>query len=401
MSLIIDTVETFVVRIPTRSDFRWNGLERPLGEVFVVRVRSGELVGYGETVPLPDWGGPSGAPFGETPQIDELVVHELMAPHVVGGDGEVIGDLLDSAGASVIGYPYALGALDVALYDLLARSRGVPVYELLGGLHQSRIPIAHMIGLMSPESAEEEARAAVAEGCRAFQIKGGQDAQRDVDLVARLRAQLPDDVLLRLDANCGYGDAKSGARIVGDLAGAGVDLVEQPVGSFDALCRITESSPIPIVVDELCWSPSDALAVVSARAADAISVYVAKSAGLRGANDVARIAAAAGMPHDLNGSLEGGIGNAASLHVAAATQAKLLPSVIPINGPAHDLPTRVFGRYFVDDLITARMTVVDGAIELGNAPGLGFEVDEEKLDALTVSRRTTEKRAEPAGAGAR
>lgn len=389
MTLTVDSVETFIVRIPTRTDFRWNGLERPLGEVFVVRVHSGALVGYGETVPLPDWGGPSGAPFGETAQIDELVIHDLMAPQIVGRSADELGAILDRAGSAVIGYPYALGALDVALHDLVARGRGIPVYELLGGLHQAAIPIAHMIGLMPIEEAEQEVERSLSEGARAFQIKGGQDPRRDIALVRRLRVLAGDDVSLRVDANCGYGDWKQGVTVVRDLAEAGVDLVEQPVGTIDGLRRVTELSEVPIVADELCWSPADALSVVADGAADALSIYVAKAAGMRGAAAIARISAAAGLPHDLNGSLEAGIGNAASLHVAAASNAVLLPCVLPINGPEHDLPSQVFGRYFVDDLITNGFELADGAVMLGSEPGLGIEVDDEKLDALTVSRRVT------------
>src|SRR5581483_592822 len=91
MTVIIDQIDTFTVRLPTRADFRWNGLDRPLGEVFIVRVTSGSVVGWGETVPLPDWGGPNGAPFGETPQIDEIVVHDLVAPTVLGQDATELG----------------------------------------------------------------------------------------------------------------------------------------------------------------------------------------------------------------------------------------------------------------------------------------------------------------------
>ncbi|MCD6727403.1 MAG: hypothetical protein LT070_09215 [Solirubrobacteraceae bacterium] len=389
MTLPIDTIETFTVRLPTRTDFRWNGLERPLGEVFVVRVGSGSLVGYGETVPLPDWGGPSGAPFGETPSIDELVIHELVAPQVLGQDAERLGPVLARTASGVIGYPYALGALDVALHDLLARSRGIPVYELLGGLRRSAIPIAHMIGLMATDAAEREAAKALEEGCRAFQIKGGQDVERDVDLVARLRALAGPGVSLRLDANCGYGPWKRGLDAVLRLADAGVDLVEQPASTVDGLRRITERSSVAIVADELCWSPADALALAADRSADALSVYVAKAGGLAPAAAITRIAAAAGMPHDLNGSLEAGIGNAASLHVAAASDAELLPCVVPINGPAHDLPSAIFGRYFTDDVVASAFELVDGAVVLGDEPGLGIEVDEEKLGRLSVAHRTT------------
>jgi L-alanine-DL-glutamate epimerase-like enolase superfamily enzyme len=389
MSLPIESIETLVVQLPTRADFRWNGLSRPLGEVLVVRVRSGSMVGYGETVPLPDWGGPEGAPFGETPRIGEVVLHELVAPSLIGLDAERPGAQRAAARRAVIGYPYALAALDIALHDIRARNRGVPVYDLLGGRCRDSVPIAHMIGLMSLEAAHEEAVGALAEGCRAFQVKGGQDVRRDVELIERLRSLAGPDVSLRLDANCGYGDWKSAAAATRALADAGADLVEQPVGDHDALSRVTEASRIPIVADEACWSPQDALRLVRDRAADAFSIYVAKSGGFAEAMSVARIAAAAGLPHDLNGSLEAGIGNAASLQVAAASEATLLPSVLPINGPAHDLPTGTLGRYFVDDVVTEGMTVRDGAVVVSDAPGLGVDVDTEKLEAMSIRRRIT------------
>jgi L-alanine-DL-glutamate epimerase-like enolase superfamily enzyme len=387
MTLPVDRIETFVVRIGTRADFRWNGLERPLGEVFVVRVTSGSLVGYGETVPLPDWGGPSGAPFGETPRIDAVVVHELAGPVLLGRDATELSRRRAEIRAAVIGYPYALGALDIALHDLVARNAGVPMYELLGGRHREAVPIAHMIGLMGADEAEVEAAQALGEGCLAFQVKGGQDAERDVRLIARLRELAGPEVVLRLDANCGYGGWKSGLEAVHALEDAGVTLVEQPVGGLDDLRRVTQGARVPIVADELCWSPADALRLLDDRAADALSIYVAKAAGIAGATTVARIAAAASLPHDLNGSLEAGIGNAASLQVAMASEAELLPCVIPINGPADDLPSRIFGRYFVDDVVGAGFGLRDGSVVLGDGPGLGIDVDEEKLQRLTVAHR--------------
>ena len=390
MSLPIESIETFVVRIATRADFRWNGLARPLGEVFVVRVTSGEHVGYGETVPLPDWGGPSGVPFGESPQIDEVVIHELVAPVILGRDAAEIGRRRAEIHAAILGYPYAIGALDIALHDLKARALGVPIYELLGGRRRDAVSIAHMIGLMSIDEALTEAEGALAEGCIAFQVKGGPDGDRDVELVGRLRELAGPDVALRLDANCGYGDWKRGLSTVRRLADAGATLVEQPVGGFDDLCRITELAPVAIVADELCWSPADALRLVERSAVDALSVYVAKAGGLSEAATVGRVAAAARLPHDLNGSLEAGIGNAASLQVALATEATLLPCVIPVNGPANDLPSKVLGRYFVDDVIADAFVLHDGCVRPSDEPGLGIEVDVDKLERFTISRRESE-----------
>jgi hypothetical protein len=62
-----------------------------------------------------------------------------------------------------------------------------------------------------------------------------------------------------------------------------------------------------------------------------------------------------------------------SLQVAVASDAKLLPCVLPINGPASALPTKTFGRYFMDDVIVDPLKVEDGAVVVSDKPGLGIE----------------------------
>ena len=116
------------------------------------------------------------------------------------------------------------------------------------------------------------------------------------------------------------------------------------------------------MADEACWTPSDALEIVARRAADALSVYVGKAGGIARARDVCGIARAAGLPHDLNGALELGIGNAANLHVALASPAELLPCVIPVNSPAGAYPTATAGRYFTDDVVVEPFAYRDGAL---------------------------------------
>lgn len=389
MSLPLETVDTFVVRLPTRRDFRWSGLDRPLGETMVVKVTSGEFSGYGETVPLPDWSGPHDSPFGETPEIDEVVLHTLVAPRIVGHDAASPASLRARARAAVHGYPYAKAALDIAVHDLVGRAKGVPVFDLLGGRRRREVVIAHMLGLGSVDHAEQEARDALDEGCRAFQVKGGQDADHDVELIRRLRAVGGSGVTLRVDANCGYRTPKAAIAAVRALAEAGADMVEQPVADLADLRRVTESTPIPIIADEACWTASDAVAAIRHDAVDALSVYVAKAGGIAGAAAVTQVAAAAGLPHDLNGSLEAGVGNLASLHVAVSSDADLLPSVLPVSGPAGDLPTRTFGRYFLDDVIATCMKVDGGSVLLDDSPGLGVDVDETKLASMSIRHRRT------------
>jgi muconate cycloisomerase len=174
------------------------------------------------------------------------------------------------------------------------------------------------------------------------------------------------------------------------LADAGVDLVEQPVLGLDKLERVHASAEVPLMADEACWTPTDALTLAGRGSVDALSIYVGKAGGLARAREMASIARAANLPHDLNGALELGIGNAANLHLAAASPARLLPCVVPINAPAEQLTTKTAGRYFDDDVVVAPFPHADGDLLVGDEPGLGVEVDVDKVEHYCVKRASSD-----------
>jgi L-alanine-DL-glutamate epimerase-like enolase superfamily enzyme len=236
-----------------------------------------------------------------------------------------------------------------------------------------------MIGLMNELEAAEEGVAAVADGVRALQIKGGVDAERDVRLVRTLRRELGPGVVLRLDANQGYGHAKRARIVVDQLVDAGVDMVEQPTTGLDYLAEVTAHARVPIIADESCWDVADALEVVHRRAADCISIYLAKAGGFVGARAVAAVAESQRVPCDINGSIESAIGNAANTHFVLAHAAVSLASVIPISAPGGAHPYKVAGRYYEDDVISEAFAVEEGALLPLNRPGLGIEIDEARL----------------------
>jgi muconate cycloisomerase len=250
-----------------------------------------------------------------------------------------------------------------------------------------------MLGLMPDDEALAEGRAAVADGVRALQVKGGQDVERDVRLIAGLRQALGAGVVLRLDANGGYAGRTRALHALAALAEAGADYVEQPLLGLANLEVAHSQSPVPVIADEACWTPTDALELVGRRAVDALSVYVGKAGGMARAREICTIARAAGLPHDLNGALELGIGNAANLHVALSSPAELLPSVIPINAPAGALVTTTAGRYFDDDVVTSPFAYSDGSLLSNELPGLGIEVDREKVEHYCVERHESTRAA--------
>ena len=374
------SVEAIPFSLPVRREFRWNGLQQGLGQFVLVRITADSgLVGYGEAVPLPDWGGDFGRRAGETRSTVISIVNSLLCPALLGSDPCALSEAIAAMERVVVGHTYAKCAVEMALHDLWGKSLGQPLYRLLGGAVRDAVPIAHMVGLMGQEEAVAEAVGAVTDGVRALQIKGGEDGERDVALIRELRRRLGPGVLLRLDANQGYATAKRALNVLSNFLPGELDYIEQPARGLDQMSMVRRELRIPVVADESCWTPRDALEVVQREAADCISIYLAKAGGFREANAVASIAQAAQLPCDVNGSIESGIGNAANIHFAMSTPAVTLPAVIPVSAPAGRHPCRIGGNYFEDDIITKAFAFRDGKVFAPEGPGLGIEINEEKL----------------------
>jgi len=376
----IQSIEASAFRLPSRRSFKWAGLNVELGHFVLVRIRTDAgLTGYGEATPLADWGGDFGRHCGETPATVISMVNDIFAPALCGTDPTAVTSARQIMDRLVVGNPYAKCAIDIALHDLWGKSLGQPIYRLLGGKVRDCVPVAHMIGLMPEKEAVDEGIAALADGVHALQIKGGVDAERDIRLVRTLRREVAAGVTLRLDANQGFGHAKRAREVVQRLVDAGVDLIEQPTVGLAYLAEVTAHARVPIIADESCWDVADALEVVQRRAADCLSIYLAKAGGFVGARAVAAVAEAQCMPCDINGSIESAIGNAANTHFVLAHPAVSMACVIPINAPSGAHPYVAAGRYYEDDVIRQAFEVRDGAILPLDRPGLGIEVDEARL----------------------
>lgn len=376
----ITTIEAFPFRLPTRRNFSWASLQVPLGGfVFVEVFTDAGLSGIGEATPLPDWGGDNGCHGGETQGTVIDIIRSTIAPALVGTDPTQVEQAHARMDKVVRGNSYARCAVDIALHDLWGKALGQPLYRLLGGEVRDRAMIAHMIGIMPTDEAVAEATSAVADGIRAFQIKGGRDPEADIRTVHAIRAAVGPDVFLRLDANQGYGRAKTALRILARMDGM-LNMVEQPVRDLAELAELRMRTDIAVIADESCWDEYDALALVKARAADAVSIYLAKAGGIARARRVAAIADAAGLPCDVNGSIESAIGTAANMHFAISSPAVTLACVNTVTAPAGKMTNTTGGNYYLDDLVDEAFPYADGGLRPPEGPGLGLTINRSKLD---------------------
>jgi len=376
----ITKIETIPIRLPTRRVHQWANLTTPIGVYVIIKLYTDDgLVGLGEAPVLKDWGGDHGKYFGETPQTTAHIIHDILAPALKDQDPrrfENIHALMDKA---VKGYPYCKAAIDAALYDVAGKALDVPSYQLLGGLFRDRIPVAHSLGLMEIDKAVDEARQAIAEGIKTIKLKGGIDQKRDVELVKQIRQAIGPDLNICVDANQGYPTPKVAVKIVKAMEEYGLFYMEQPVEGIDQMAAVARRVDTPIMADESAWTPEDVIEIIQKKAADIISIYTTKPGGMFKAKKVAAVAEAAGLKCNVNGSVETGVGNAANVHLAASTGVVTMGCVVPVSSPKEKAKPGIAGIYYQDDIITEPFSFDDGDIIVSSKPGLGIELDEDKL----------------------
>jgi muconate cycloisomerase len=377
---VITTIELFHVRLPTRREHKWTGLTEPIGGYIVLKMTDSDgRAGWGEAPALKDWGGDFGRYYGESPATVGAVISHYLAPAAKGCLPGDIGELHARMDRALKGHPYAKAAIEIAAYDLAGLHLGVPTCRLLGGAVRRRIAITHSIGLLSFEEAEREATQVVREGIRTLKIKVGVDADRDVEMVLRMRDTVGPKVALCIDANQGYATPGEAIRVFRRMARAELIYFEQPVEGIARLAEVARAIDAPVMADESAWSAHDVLEIAERRAAQLVSIYTTKPGGLHRAMEVAAVARAAGLVCNVNGSVETGIGNRANIALAACAPATTLSCVVPVSTPAEAQSGQLAGIYYKDDLIAAPMCFADGDIDVPAGPGLGIAVDEEKV----------------------
>ena len=382
----ITNLETIIFQLPGRSFYTWRSLQIPIGRYVVLKMETDEgITGLGEAPAILSWGGEHGRYFGEDPEIVCHVVDGYLAPILKGADPFSVKTILARMDEDVRGFPYTKAMVESALLDIVGRALGVPVYQLLGGAVRKEIPVCHSVGVAPPDEAAKEAAQVLEDGIRTMQIKVPGEPKRDLEIVKAIRRAVGEDATIYPDINRGYKDTKTAINSIKAMqAEAGIAAVEQPVEGVDAMARVCREVDIPVIVDEGCWTPEDAIEIVKRDSADVISIYFTKSGGLIRSMQVGAIARAAGLPVNVNGSLEGGVGNAANLHLAAALEGTVLPGVVTVNTLAGREQTKVGGVFYTDDIITEPFEYADGHLKVPEGPGLGVELDPKKLEKYRV-----------------
>lgn len=363
--MIITAVESFVVDLPFRDPFVvWRGSISAKRHV-LVRVATDEgLEGWGEAPPFLYY-----AP--ETAADVHSLITEYLAGELLGQDPRDVRRLL--AGFDALdGHLFAKAAVETALWDILARAAGLPLYRLLGGALHPHVPLTTVLHVAQPPAMAEEARTWVGRGFRSLKLKIGFGADADEAMVAAVREGVGPAATIRVDAEEHYG-LKEALAVARRLERYDVELISQPIPrtDWDGMAFLRRALPMPLLADEGIHSPADVLQCVRTGAADMVNIKVLKSGGLIPSLEMAALCRANHLPVLIGSMIEGGIGTLVAAHLALAT-----PGVVSTElcGPL----------LFADDLLDRPLDLRDGALWLDDAPGLGRRVASDRLERYRV-----------------
>lgn len=305
----IDRIEFASVSIPRKESFTIARGSTTVADNLFVRLVCGDVVGTG-----------SGAPSDVTKEDLATAVRAAgtLADGLRGFEFQSPRDVVDRVDALLPGNPCVKAAVDIAVHDCLAREAAQPLYAYLGG-SRDRMATDMTIGIMPTEEAVARARRWTGQGFRALKVKVGTALAADMERVRAVRDAVGPNVELRVDGNEGY-TLEQARAFLQDVRELSVAFFEQPIAAadYEGMRVLAESSPIPIMADEMVLTVEDAKRLRWANAANAVNLKLMKHAGIARATEVDTVCESAGYPTMVGCMGEPQLSIAAALHFALA-----------------------------------------------------------------------------------
>ena len=306
----------------------------------------------------------------------EFIIARVLKPLIVGMDPTEIDAIWDKAyvrgghkefGTRGIGV-VALSGIDIALWDILGKVRGVPLYQLLGGKCRDKVPVyATALYPEEPSRVAARARAFADRGFHGVKIKVGFDLDQDLRIVRAVRRELGKDFIVMTDANQGY-SLDVALQAAAAFADAGAFWLEEPlfVEDVEGHAVLRERGKVPIAVGENLHSCAAFRDFVVSGAADFLQPDVARAGGISEIKKIAAMAAKHKVPVSFH-TWGDGVALAASVHLAAALQDCIVMELDYTYNP------------FREELLREPFEVHGGFLTPMEKPGLGVELNPEAL----------------------
>lgn len=263
----------------------------------------------------------------------------------------------------------AKSGLETAVWDLYAKQQGLPLYKVLGG-EKTEVEVGISLGLeKSDDIIIEKIREKVEEGYKRIKVKI--KPGRDVEMIRAIREVFP-DIPLMADANSAY--TLDDIELLKQLDEFNLMMIEQPLGSTDIVDHATLQKAIktPVCLDESIDSYENAKAAIELGSCEIINVKVGRVGGLAESIKIHDLAKENKIPLWCGGMLEAGVGRLTNIAITT------LPNFVLPGDTASS------SRYWEEDIITPEVVAENGVVQLSDKPGIGAEVDFEKMKKVLI-----------------
>ena len=322
--------------------------------------------GWGETCPV-------GPTYAEAHPAGALAALDVLAQGLVGAPIYPLA-LHREMDRLLKGHRYAKAAIDIAAHDVLGKSLGVRVADLLGGAVSERVPSYYATGVGTPDDIARIAKEKCAEGYPRLQIKvGGRPVEHDIETIRKVWEVVQGKgVRLAVDANRGWTkrDALRVSRECPDIP----FIMEQPCDTYEELAAIRPMIHHGIYMDEGSVDLNTVISAAGTNLVDGFGMKVTRIGGLQPMRAFRDVCEARNLPHTCDDSWGGDIIAAACAHIAATVRPNLLEG-------AWLAAPYIEGNY---DPVNG-IQISGGHIDLPKGPGLGIAVDPAQFGVPLVS----------------
>jgi o-succinylbenzoate synthase len=360
----IESVTLREIRLRLKAPFETSFASISERRILLVEAQSDGATGWGECTA-------GEGPFynSETTDTSWIILSQFIVPSLVGKDfdsPEDISPLLQP----IRGHEMSKAALENAVWDLAARQKGISLSQLLGGTSHE-IPCGVSIGIRNrPEDLISAIEAELAAGYRRIKIKI--KPGKDLAFIDAVRSRFP-EIRLMVDANSAY--RLDDAPHLKEFDRYGLMMIEQPLAWDDIYehAKLQAILATPICLDECIHNLHQAKTAIELGACRILNIKLGRVGGHAEARRVEKHCRARGIPVWCGGMLESGVGRAHNIAMST------LPGfVLPGDVSASQ-------RYWAEDIIDPEVTVTrGGTIEVPTAPGIGYQVRRDRVEALTV-----------------
>jgi len=315
-------------------------------------------------------------------ELIEVIVAKTLKPLLMGMDPTAIDEVWDKAyfrgghkefGTRGIGV-VALSGIDVALWDILGKVRGVPLYQLLGGKCRDKVPVyATALYPEEPSKVAKRARGFAEQGFHGIKIKVGFDLDQDIRIVRAVRQELGKDFIVMTDANQGY-TLDVALKAAAAFADCGAYWLEEPlfVEDIEGHAILRERGKTPIAVGENLHMSYAFENFIVRGAVDYIQPDVARAGGITEIRKITAMASKHNVPVSFH-TWGDGVALAASVHLAAALKDCIVMELDYTYNPLRE------------ELLREPFRVANGYLIPPEKPGLGIELNEEALKSFAFS----------------